>query len=209
MTKIKICGLFRQEDIEAANIIRPNYIGFVFAKSPRQISPKTAEGLKKNLLPKIEAAGVFVNEKPAQVAALLNAGIIQLAQLHGQEDDAYIKTLRGLTSAPIIRAVPVCFSLPALPSVANYLLFDTAAKKTGGTGKSFNWCLLKNYKDKPYFLAGGLNCGNVQAAIKTLHPFGVDVSSGVESEGLKDPKKMAEFVRLVRSANVQKKEQNK
>lgn len=198
MTKIKICGLSRPQDIEAANALAPEYIGFVFAESRRKIAPADAERLRKSLAPGIAAVGVFVNETPQQVAALLHSGIIDMAQLHGDEDAAYIAALRALTAAPIIRAVPVGRSLPPLPVEADYLLFDTASQQRGGTGQPFNWKLLQGYTGKPYFLAGGLHSGNVAAAVAALHPFAVDVSSGVETDGLKDPQKMAQFLGLVR-----------
>ena len=198
MTKIKMCGLSRLQDIEVANALALDYIGFVFAESKRKIAPVDAERLRKGLAPGITAVGVFVNETPQQVSALLHSGIIDMAQLHGDEDAAYIAVLRALTTAPIIRAVPVGSSLPLLPVEADYLLFDTASEQRGGTGQPFNWNFLQGYTGKPYFLAGGLHSGNVAAAVAALHPFAVDVSSGVETDGLKDPKKMAQFVGLVR-----------
>ena len=108
MTRIKLCGLTRPEDIAAANALQPEYIGFVFAaKSKRAVSRKMAAALKAQLSPQIQAVGVFVNEAPEVVASLLNTGIIDIAQLHGQEDETYIQRLRKLTNKPLIQAVRV------------------------------------------------------------------------------------------------------
>ena len=107
MTKIKICGLTRTEDIEMVNEFLPDYIGFVFAKSRRQVSAEQAKELKNKLRPAIKAVGVFVNEKPENIAEIANQGIIDLIQIHGDEDAAYCAQLRKLTQAPIIKVVRV------------------------------------------------------------------------------------------------------
>lgn len=193
MTKIKICGLSRPSDIQAANELGLEYIGFVFvAKSKRYITFEQAAELKKMLSPEIRAVGVFVNEKPEGIADLLNKGIIDIAQLHGNEDGAYIETLRRLTNKPIIKAFRIQSErdiAEAEASMADYVLLDSGA----GTGKVFDWELIRNIQ-RPYFLAGGLSPDNVGEAIQKLHPYAVDVSSGIESEGLKDRNKMAAFV---------------
>ena len=198
MTKIKLCGLTRPEDIAAANALRPDYIGFVFApKSKRYVSKETAAELKAQLLPEILAVGVFVNEAPETVAALLDAGIIDLAQLHGQEDESCIDRLRSLTNKPLIQAFRVdgAESLAkARKSPADLVLLDSGP---GGTGTAFDWTLLDKF-DRPYFLAGGLDPGTVGGAVKLLHPYAVDVSSGIETAGKKDEQKMAAFVAAVR-----------
>lgn len=197
MTRIKLCGLSRPCDIEAANALLPEYIGFVFAeKSRRRVTPEQAAELKKLLHPGIKAVGVFVNERPEAVARLLNADIIDLAQLHGDEDEEYIRTLRALSPKPIIRAFRIGGAedlLCAAGSNADYVLLDSGA----GTGTAFDWNLIQNI-DRPYFLAGGLDPKNVGKAVKTLHPYAVDVSSGIETGGLKDREKMAEFTAAVR-----------
>lgn len=197
MTKIKLCGLFRQKDIETANILKPDYIGFVFAKNSRRyISPEKAAEFKGILNPEIKAVGVFVNETPKKVAAMLNSGTIDMAQLHGGEDEDYIKTLRKLTEKSVIQAFRIDCSekIPAAEqSIADYILLDSGA----GTGEPFDWDLLYDI-NRPYFLAGGLNCGNVRAAIRKLHPFAVDVSSGIETKGIKDKEKMTNFTAAVR-----------
>ena len=197
MTGIKLCGLSRPCDIEAANALLPEYIGFVFAeKSRRRVTFEQAAELKKLLAPGIKAVGVFVNERPETVAQLLNADIIDLAQLHGDEDGEYIKRLRALSPKPIIQAFRISGTedlLYAAGSSADYVLLDSGA----GTGTAFDWNLIQNI-DRPYFLAGGLDPKNVGKAVKTLHPYAVDVSSGIETGGLKDREKMAEFTAAVR-----------
>lgn len=197
MTRIKLCGLTRPCDIEAANRLKPDYIGFVFAKkSRRYVSPEQAEALKKQLSPEIRAVGVFVSEDPETVAGLLNRGIIDLAQLHGSEDEAYLTRLRDLTDRPLLQAFRIAGEEDlhrAESSSADGILLDAGA----GDGAVFDWKLLKGWS-RPYFLAGGLEPGNVREAIRTLQPWGVDVSSGIETDGKKDPEKMAAFVTAVR-----------
>ena len=197
MTKIKLCGLSRACDIEAANELRPEYIGFVFAReSRRYISPEKAAELKLLLHPNIKAVGVFVNESLQNVAELLENGVIDIAQLHGNEDDEYIKKLRALTDKTIIKAFRVCCEQDvtnANESTADFILLDSGA----GTGTVFDWNRISKI-DRPYFLAGGLDTENVRKAIKTVKPFAVDVSSGIEKNGVKDQTKMAAFVAAVR-----------
>lgn len=201
MIKIKLCGLSRPCDIEAANELAPEYIGFVFApKSRRFVSPEKAGELRKLLDPSIRAVGVFVREEPEKVAELLNSGVIDLAQLHGGEDDAYIARLRQLTDKPLIRAFRVDGPAdlePARRSTADYILLDNGA---GGTGKAFDWSLLKGF-DRPYFLAGGLGPDNAAEAAAALRPYAMDVSSGIEKDGVKDRAKMAAFVEAVRAVS--------
>lgn len=201
MTRIKLCGLTREEDIEVANLLRPDYVGFVFArKSRRCVSPDAALSLRRRLNPEIRVVGVFVREAPAVVAALLDRGVIDLAQLHGGEDGTYLRALRGLTDRPIIQALRVESDedlLTARDSLADHILLDHGP---GGTGTAFDWSLLRDF-DRPYFLAGGLDPGNVVEAIRALHPFAVDVSSGIETDGRKDPEKMRAFVEAVRAAS--------
>ena len=197
MTKIKLCGLSRPCDIEAANQLKPDYIGFVFApKSKRYVTPEQAMALKQMLLPEIQAVGVFVNEDPQNIARLLRDHIIDMAQLHGGEDEAYIARLRQLTDQPVIQAfrVETARDLEKVEqSTADYVLLDSGA----GTGKVFDWDLIQNIT-RPYFLAGGLDPHNVADAVKTRRPYGVDVSSGIETGGRKDKDKMAAFVAAVR-----------
>lgn len=200
MTKIKLCGLTRPCEIAAANELQPEYIGFVFApKSRRYIAPDKAMALKQMLSSNIKAAGVFVNEPLAAAAGLLQQGVIDIAQLHGNEDGAYIEQLRILTGKPVIKAFRVASAsdiAAAEQSTADFVLLDSGA----GTGTTFDWTLIKNMK-RPYFLAGGLDADNVGTAIEALHPYAVDVSSGIETKGVKDREKMAAFVAAVRKEN--------
>lgn len=199
MTRIKLCGLQSLNDVTAANGVQPDYIGFVFAKtSKRFVTPQTAEELRKKLDRKIAVVGVFVNEPVEIVAALLNKGIIDMAQLHGNESEEYITLLRKKTDKKLIKAFSVneAKKLQAAYSCsADYILLDSGS---GGTGKIFDWNLLQDF-DRPYFLAGGLNITNVSEAVSRLHPYAVDVSSGIETDGRKDDIKMAAFVNAVRN----------
>lgn len=197
MTKIKLCGLSRPCDIEAANKLKPDYIGFVFApKSKRYVTFEEAAVLKSRILSGIQVVGVFVNEHPQNVAKLLQNSMIDIAQLHGDEDEDYMTQLRLLTDKPIIKAF--CIKNPddikiAEQSTADYILLDSGA----GTGTVFDWGMVNSIR-RPYFLAGGLDAHNVADAVKALHPFAVDVSSGIETDGAKDKIKMAVFVAAVR-----------
>ena len=197
MTKIKLCGLSRPCDIETANILKPEYIGFVFYKKSRRfVSPEKAAELKKMLDFDIKAVGVFVNEDVNAVAELLKNGIIDIAQLHGSENEDYIKALRRLCENPIIQAFRIGNEsdiTAAERSSADFVLLDSGA----GTGTVFDWKMIKNIK-RPYFLAGGLSPENVEDAIDELTPYAVDVSSGIETDGFKDKIKMAAFVAAVR-----------
>ena len=199
MSRIKLCGLMKIEDIQAANELCPDYIGFVFAeKSRRYISPEQAARFKSILSPIIKAVGVFVNESAENVAKLLNENVIDIAQLHGNESEDYIKKLRALTDKPIIKAFGIADEndvILAEKSSADYILLDSVG---GGTGKAFDWGLIKNVT-RPYFLAGGFDSENVSDAINLLNPFAVDVSSGIETDGIKDKNKMKNFVDTVRS----------
>lgn len=197
MTRIKLCGLTRPCDIEAANALLPDYIGLVFApRSRRRVTPEQAAALKSRLDPRVQAVGVFVNEAPETVAALCHSGVIDLVQLHGSEDEAYLRRLRALVHQPIIQAFTVCSArdvLEAQHSTADLILLDSGA----GSGSAFDWDLLQEVR-RPYFLAGGLTEDSAAAAVHVLHPYGVDVSSGIEKDGRKDSSRMAAFVAAVR-----------
>lgn len=197
-TKIKLCGLSRPCDIEAANELLPEYIGFVFAKkSIRYVSVERAVALRKQLAAGILVVGVFVNEMPENVADLLRAGVIDIAQLHGSEDETYIERLRTLTDKPIIKAFSVKEQQDirmAADSRADLVLLDAGS---GGTGTAFDWGLLAGM-ERPYFLAGGLDASTVKEAIRRWSPYAVDVSSGIETNGHKDVEKMRAFVKCVR-----------
>ena len=209
MVKIKICGLKRIEDIEAANELCPEYIGFVFADfSHRYVDKETAVKLKACLSPGIQAVGVFVDEDISFVAELMNEGVIDIAQLHGTEDNGYIEELRRLTSGAakdqadkprIIKA----FNMRKVKDIseieassADLVLVDSGT----GSGETFDWNRLREIH-RPYLLAGGLGPDNVRIAIESLHPYGVDVSSGVETDKVKDTEKMKSFVSIVRKTD--------
>ena len=201
MTKIKFCGLTGDCDIDAANELRPEYVGFVFApKSKRYVTPERAAELKRRLADGIKAVGVFVNDNLYHVAELLNRGVIDIAQLHGSEDEEYIGHLRQLTGKPIIRAFRIKTAediAEAEKCTADHVLLDSGA----GTGAAFDWTLIKNMK-RPYFLAGGLSPDNVENAVEQLTPYAVDVSSGIETDGVKDKVKMAAFAAAVRGEKI-------
>ena len=207
---IKICGLRREADIEAANEVRPDLVGFVFArKSPRYVPPEQAEKLKEMLSPGIRTVGVFTDEKPENIAAFLREGVIDFAQLHGFSDrtgdkadriSREILALKALTDRPVIRAYRIETAQDieeANNSPADRILLDHGA---GGTGDRFDWSLLQGMK-RPFILAGGLDPDNVREAIRAAGPMlcGVDVSSGVETDGYKDPEKMRRFAEAVQA----------
>ena len=197
MTKIKFCGLTRPADIAAANEIRPDFIGFVFApRSRRRVSEETAAALRPALRPDIRVVGVFVDEAPDTVVRLLREGLIDAAQLHGRESGDYIRRLRDTAGKPVIRAFRVTGPRDledAASSAADYVLLDAGA----GEGRTFDWRLLGDFP-RPYFLAGGLTPANAAEAVRQLHPYAIDVSSGIETGGVKDKEKMAVFAAAVR-----------
>ena len=202
MTKIKICGLSREEDIIAVNETMPDYIGFVFAESKRRISREKALELKKLLNPNIKAVGVFVNAPITEVANCCADNTIDLIQLHGDESDEYMAQLKSITDKPIIRAVRVrstedIMKADHLP--CDYLLFDAYIKdQYGGSGVTFDWSLIPKI-EKPFFLAGGLDRTNINEAVRQCDPYCLDISSGVETNCRKDNKKIKEIVTIVRS----------
>jgi phosphoribosylanthranilate isomerase len=228
LPKLKICGLFREADAEAVNEAAPDYAGFVFAESRRRVTPAQAARLRKRLRPAIETVGVFVDAPAEEIAALYRDGVIGVAQLHGGEDAAYIARLKALSSQagggpiPVIKAVKgaaltrlaeqaaqrdgaadagVCATLAA----ADFLLFDSGA----GSGTAFDWDLLPALAAgleaggiaKKWFLAGGISTRNIEAAVQccvSRGAFGIDVSSGVETGGVKDREKMLAIANAVR-----------
>ncbi|MDR1766499.1 MAG: phosphoribosylanthranilate isomerase [Lachnospiraceae bacterium] len=262
--RIKLCGIRRIEDVGYVNEAMPDFAGFVFAPGRRQVDVPTARALRERLSPAIRAVGVFVDEDPAAIIRLLREGTIDIAQLHGGEDEAQIRRIKGATGKPVVKAV----SLPGVDrdvppggapgnesaagnglglgslagdvhdihteesravrtlsvaqgdalrairrwqgSAADYLLFDQGK---GGTGRTFDWKLLEmSGNRKPYFLAGGLNIGNIKDALafsrqmwesggkSTSAPFALDLSSGIETDGVKDRGKILEIVGAIRYA---------
>ncbi|AEV28715.1 phosphoribosylanthranilate isomerase [Sphaerochaeta pleomorpha str. Grapes] len=200
MTKIKLCGLRGLQDIAYANKVNPDFVGFVFAKSKRQISPQLAMGMRLALHKEIVSVGVFVNEQIATICALVESGTIAMVQLHGDENEQYIHALKRELSVPVIKVVSITCKeslLPYLSSPADYLLLDAGK---GGTGMSFDWSLAQ-ICTRPFFLAGGLNSENLQKAIATTHPFAVDLSSGLEKGGRKDFSLMQQAVSIAHRCN--------
>ena len=195
MIKIKMCGLRRETDIEYANKLLPEYIGYVFAeKSRRYITPEKAEKLTDLLNKKIVPVGVFVNSPVKDVIRLIKSGTIKIAQLHGNEDDEYISELHA-ENITVIKAFIVKSENDielANNSTADYILLDAGM----GDGKTFNYNLLENIR-RPYFLAGGLTPENIADAVN-LNPYAVDVSSGIETNGFKDFTKMKKFTDTIR-----------
>lgn len=198
MTKIKICGLKRVEDIKTANDLELDYIGFIFAKkSKRYVSVEEADALKKLLNPEIKAVGVFVNEDENIILDLVKRGIIDVVQLHGSEDEDYVERIKKKAGCTVFKAFSINSEedvKKANESKADLVLLDSG---TGGTGQTFDWQLLSDIK-RDYFLAGGIDENNVHKAITSLKPYAVDVSSGVETDGFKDEKKMRNLVRIIR-----------
>ncbi|MBR5369224.1 MAG: phosphoribosylanthranilate isomerase [Lachnospiraceae bacterium] len=206
MIKVKFCGLRKPEDIEAVNELGVDYAGFVFAKkSKRFVDPETARKLKNMLDPGITAVGVFVDESPEVVAGLVNEGIIDVPQLHGSEDDAYIARLRellnpepcgtGVMRGQIIKAFKIASEEDvrrAAKSTADMILLDSGA----GSGKEFDWTLIGSV-GRPFFLAGGLDADNARKAIEELEPYALDVSSGIETDGFKNKEKMTLFMKNI------------
>ena len=199
-TRIKICGLTRPEDIQAVNEAKPDFAGFIveFPKSRRNVTVDQLRQLREKLDESILPVGVFVNAPVELPAQLLNEGTIALAQLHGQEDEAYISQLKTMTDQLLIKAFSIKTEedvKSAIRSEADYILLDQGA---GGTGETFDWNLVPAI-ERPWFLAGGLGCDNLETAIKMLHPWAADLSSSVETDGHKDPDKIAKAVQTVRN----------
>lgn len=198
--KIKLCGMFRDCDIDFADEAKPDYIGFIlgFPKSHRNIDRETAQRLRSRLSTEITAVGVFVNSPETTCAEYANCGIIDVIQLHGQEDADYIRRLRKLTDAPIIKAAKIRApeDIALVQSLgADYVLLDNGT----GTGEMFDHSLLEGAEiSQPFFLAGGLTPDNLRNAMERIQPYCVDLSSGVETDRVKDRDKMLAAVRIIR-----------
>ena len=187
----------RSVDIDAVNELRPEYVGFVFAPgSKRRVTPQQAAELKARLIDDVASVGVFVNEPIENVWQIVDDGIISIVQLHGSEDEAYISRLREGFNGVVIQAFKIRSEADvqaANRSSAEFILLDSGA----GTGKAFNRDLLSGV-ERDFFLAGGLTSDDVQEAIRRWRPYTVDVSSAIETDGLKNKDKMAAFVNAVR-----------
>ena len=209
MVKIKICGMRRSEDIEMANRYKPDYIGFVFADSPRKVSYEQAKELSELLSDAIVPVGVFVNEHMKLIVDLFKDGIIEMAQLHGDEDEKYIRNLKDKSieeagkQIPVINAIEIKDGadyndelLKWRDSASDYFILDSGK----GSGKTFDWSLIDKESEffkNSIFLAGGLNSENLALAIGEFNPFAVDLSSSVETDGFKDEKKIKEIIEIM------------
>ena len=209
MVKLKICGMRRSEDIEMANRHKPDYIGFVFAESPRKVSYEQAKELSDLLSEDIVPVGVFVNEHMKLIVDLFKDGIIEMAQLHGDEDEKYIRNLKDKSieetgkQIPVINAIEIKEGadyddelLKWRDSASDYFILDSGK----GSGKTFDWSLIDKESEffkNSIFLAGGLNSENLALAIGEFNPFAVDLSSSVETDGFKDEKKIKEIIEIM------------
>ncbi len=199
MSKIKICGLFRDCDIDYVNEAAPDYIGFImnFPKSHRSVTPERAAVLRKRLKPGIRAVGVFVDQPVETVSAAAKIIGLDVIQLHGQEDAEYISVLRETGSLPVWKAFrvrTVSDLKEAEQSIADEILLDNGY----GTGSCFDWSCLAGFS-RPFILAGGLTPENIPEAIRLFSPILLDISSGVETEKAKDRSKILAAVRAVRA----------
>lgn len=218
MTKIKICGITQSTEIDYLNKYLPDYAGFVFAKSKRRVTADSAAILSAYLTQEIKKVGVFVDMDSSNAALIAAQVGLDVLQLHGSEDDKYIKTLRPLLKpkTEIWKAVRVSPGQMFTHTIASDnepaagLICSTTADRilldsyvpdcNGGSGKTFDWTLASQFGSTlPIVLAGGLNPDNVRESIDLVHPFAVDVSSGVEGEGIKDERKLREFIEAVRN----------
>lgn len=213
MLKLKICGLRRLEDIEMANRHKPDYVGFVFAESPRKVSYEEARQLSGHLSEDIVPVGVFVEDDMKLIVDLFKEGVIEMAQLHGSEEEDYIRDLKALSIEETGREIPVVNAIEIKDgtdygdilvnlgdSQADYFILDSGK----GSGKIFNWDLIdKNNElfESRLFLAGGLNSDNLDSAIREFNPFAVDLSSGAETDGFKDEEKIRKIVKIVEDYN--------
>lgn len=205
--KIKLCGMFREQDIDYVNEALPDYIGFIvmFPKSHRNIGLETALRLKKRLSPDIKSVAVSVDAPVERFAEFASSGAADALQLHGNEDAEYIAALRRLTGVPLIKAVKVASTADidrANSLDVDFLLLDGGT----GSGKAFDhsliseWLLIDRKRiTKPFFLAGGLTPENVRQAALDVMPFGVDMSSGIETNKQKDREKILAAVHEIRS----------
>lgn len=201
--KIKMCGLRRTDDIIYANEYLPDYIGFVFAESRRKVSGEEAKNLGAQLDPFIKKVGVFVNEPVRSLITISKQAGLDIIQLHGDEGEEYIKEVKHETGKELWKAVRVRMvkdiqEAQRLP--ADKLLLDSFSEESyGGTGKVMDFAVLDQADiRKPYFIAGGLTVENLPEILKKAEPYGIDISSGIETEGVKDREKMLKVIQCVR-----------
>ena len=200
---IKICGIRRPEDIIYVNEFKPDYIGFVFAESKRRITAENAAELKKMLSQEIKAVGVI--ERTAEIQKTVGLDVIQL---HGDENISYLQKLKSKVKCDIWKAVRVRnqYDIEKADNIgANMLLLDAFSPDSyGGTGKTADTEIINKARFKtPFFIAGGLSCGNIKRVISQVSPDGVDISGGVETDGFKDREKIKNIINIVRSVNLE------
>ena len=191
MTKVKICGLSTPEAVATAVEAGADYIGFVFAKSKRQVSLEQAHQLAKGVTGQTKIVGVFVSPSLEELEEAIGKVPLDIVQIHGTFDEALIPEI----SVPVIRAIQISDS--QVKSQADYLLFDAPI---AGSGQTFDWQLLADKQiEQDYFIAGGLTVDNVAEAKEIFHPYALDVSSGVETDGHKDLDKIKAFIERVKA----------
>ena len=216
--KVKMCGISKVETIPAIVDAKPDYMGFVFAPSKRQVTVDQAKTLVEELHKQytkrynngaeqsnddeIKTVGVFVNETLDNLVSIATEANLDVVQLHGDEDEAFIQSLKERTNVEIWKAVQIRSSTDAeawIDSSADMLLFDAYHKdERGGTGEVFDWSCLDEF-ERPFMLAGGIDSTNVARAIRTVRPYGIDISSGIETDGVKDDEKIKAFTNIVRT----------
>jgi len=197
-TRVKICGITRAEDAQAATRLGADAIGMVFYDaSPRHVTIQQAQLLTRSMLPFVSRVGLFVDADPGFIREVIGTVSLDLLQFHGSESaedceqfgKPYIKAIR------MESGVSITERMQAFPGAAAILLDSYSTAVAGGSGETFDWSLVPGDVQLPLILAGGLNAGNVSAAIRSVHPYAVDVSSGVEhSKGIKDADKMSQFI---------------
>ena len=216
--KVKMCGISKVETIPAVVEAKPDYMGLVFAPSKRQVTVDQAKTLVEELHKQytkrynngaeqsnndeIKTVGVFVNETLDNLVSIATEANLDVVQLHGDEDEAFIQALKEKTDVEVWKAVQLRRAADAeawIDSSADMLLFDAYHKdERGGTGEVFDWSCLDEF-ERPFMLAGGIDSTNVARAIRTVRPYGIDISSGIETDGVKDDEKITAFTNIVRT----------
>ena len=216
--KVKMCGISKVETIPAVVEAKPDYMGLVFAPSKRQVTVDQAkilvEELNRGYAKKygsdtehdkndtIKTVGVFVNETIDNLVTIANEANLDAVQLHGDEDEAFIQSLKERTNVEVWKAIQIRTAADTekwIDSSADMLLFDAYHKdERGGTGEVFDWSSLDAF-ERPFMLAGGIDSTNVARAIRTVRPYGIDISSGIETNGVKDDEKITAFIKIVKS----------
>ena len=209
--KVKMCGISKVETIPAVVEAKPDYMGLVFAPSKRQVTVEQAKILIEELHKQcinhydtkvVKTVGVFVNETLDNLVRIADTANLDAVQLHGDEDEAFIQSLKERTNVDVWKAVQIRSAADAeawIDSSADMLLFDAYHKdERGGTGEVFDWSCLDAF-ERPFMLAGGIDCTNVARAIRTVRPYGIDISSGIETNGVKDDEKITAFTKIVKS----------